>query len=73
MRKVKTTGSSWAHAYDNLQAALAEADGVNRTQIWLAEGVYRPDAGPGRTAGTEPLPFNSRTGSKSSAGFRDMN
>ncbi|MDC0157592.1 hypothetical protein OAK38_07510, partial [Verrucomicrobia bacterium] len=42
-------GTSWASAYDNLQAALAEADGVNRTQIWVAEGVYRPDVGPGQT------------------------
>ena len=69
----ENNGSSWTHAHVNLQAALAEADGVNRTQIWLAEGVYRPDVGPGRTAGTEPLPFNSRTGSKSSAGFRGTN
>jgi hypothetical protein len=42
-------GTSWVDAYDNLQAALAEADGVIRTQIWVAEGVYKPDFGPGQT------------------------
>lgn len=37
------TGSSWAFAFKDLQAALAAAQSGD--QIWIAEGVYRPTAG----------------------------
>ena len=66
----ENNGSSWAHAYDNLQAALAEADGVNRTQIWLAEGVYRPDVGPGRTAGDRTASFQLKNRLEIIGGFQ---
>jgi hypothetical protein len=38
---VASNGSDWGSAYGNLQTALAAA--VPGEQIWVAEGVYRPD------------------------------
>lgn len=36
-------GSSWAHAYSDLQSALTEAaTSTGPTQIWIAEGTYKP-------------------------------
>jgi hypothetical protein len=36
-------GSSWAHAYNNLQDALTRAAGMaGPTQIWIAQGTYKP-------------------------------
>ncbi len=40
-------GSSWGDAYLTLQDALAAA--ASGDQIWVAEGVYYPDAGVGQT------------------------
>ena len=45
-------GQSWAGAYQDLQAALDYVEGLNSDeitendvdQIWIAEGVYRPDS-----------------------------
>ena len=65
----ENNGSSWASAYDNLQAALAEADGVNRTQIWVAEGVYRPDVGPGQTEGDRNSTFQLKNRLEIIGGF----
>ena len=65
----ENNGTSWASAYDNLQAALAEADGVNRTQIWVAEGVYRPDVGPGQTEGDRNSTFQLKNRLEIIGGF----
>ncbi len=44
-------GSSWTNAFTDLADALALAPGCpNVTQIWVAEGTYRPTAGADRTA-----------------------
>lgn len=37
-------GSSWADAYRHLQSALAAA--VQSDEVWVAQGVYRPDYDP---------------------------
>ena len=63
-------GTSWASAYDNLQAALAEADGINRTQIWLTSGVYRPDVGPGQTEGQRNSTFQLKNRLEILGGFQ---
>ncbi len=46
------TGASWADAYPDVQDALDEARASNCSpdapcEIWVAEGVYRPDRGTG--------------------------
>lgn len=46
-------GSSWANAYDNLQSALAVADGTNPVEIWVKVGVYKPTTGATRTTAFE--------------------
>ena len=44
-------GTSWADAYTDLQDALAEAlNCPNVTQIWVAEGIYKPTSGTDRNA-----------------------
>jgi hypothetical protein len=42
-------GSSWVDAFNHLQDGLAAADGGS--EIWVAEGIYRPDANSGNPSG----------------------
>ncbi|MCB1227588.1 MAG: DUF1565 domain-containing protein, partial [Verrucomicrobiales bacterium] len=42
------SGSSWTDAFQTLQKALSIA--VAGDHIWIAEGTYHPDDGPGQTA-----------------------
>jgi len=48
-------GTSWEDAFVYLQDALAAAEPGN--EIWIAEGVYRPDQGGGVTAGDREARF----------------
>lgn len=42
------TGTSWADAYDDLQDALAVV--ANGSQVWIAEGTYKPSSTGDRNA-----------------------
>jgi hypothetical protein len=53
-------GSSWANAFGDVQSALAEA--VPGTEIWVAEGVYRPGSNRSDT-------FRCKNGVKLLGGF----
>jgi len=48
-------GTSWNDAFVYLQDALAAARPGD--QVWVAEGVYRPDQGAGRVLGSRDEAF----------------
>lgn len=48
-------GSAWAAAFTSLQDALATAGGG--VEIWVKQGVYKPDAGAGYTPGDRSATF----------------
>lgn len=61
------TGTSWADAFTDLQSALAAASAGD--QIWVAAGSYRPDEGPGQTAGNRQSTFAMVDGVELYGGF----
>jgi hypothetical protein len=60
-------GSSWANAFVFLQDALAVAE--DGDEIWLAEGVYRPDQGSRVSLGDRAASFELRHGVAIFGGF----
>ena len=67
-------GTSWADAYNYLQDALAVASSGD--EIWVAEGIYKPDQGNGITPGDRNATFqliNSVAVKGGYAGFRKPN
>lgn len=64
---VSSCGGSWATAYPTLQAALADA-GVG-IELWVAEGVYYPDEGPGQVGNSRVSTFGLKNGVKIYGGF----
>ncbi|HRX87232.1 MAG TPA: right-handed parallel beta-helix repeat-containing protein, partial [Phycisphaerae bacterium] len=42
-------GTDWAHAYADLQDALAQADGCQVSEVWVAAGTYFPGTDPADT------------------------
>ena len=58
-------GRTWATAYRYLQDALADANSSPKpVEVRVAQGVYRPDQGDGRTAGAVSASFVLRSGLK---------
>jgi len=48
-------GSIWSDAFNNLQDVLADASSGD--QIWVAQGIYKPDDGGGNTPGDRTATF----------------
>lgn len=60
-------GSSWAQAFRTVQKALQTA--APNSQIWVAAGTYKPDQGPGYTAGDRTASFIMGNGIALYGGF----
>lgn len=60
-------GRSWANAFANLQSALSSAR--NGDEVWIAEGRYFPDIGPGRIADSPSSRFEIPAGVGVFGGF----
>ena len=60
-------GTSWANAFKNLQDAIVQA--AQSDEIWVAQGVYRPDKGTGQTAGDRTATFKLKNGVKIYGGY----
>ena len=61
------SGTSWAEAFETLQMALTVAESSD--QIWVSEGVYYPDEGPGQIDNDRTSPFKPRNGIEIYGGF----
>ncbi|MHC4259885.1 MAG: right-handed parallel beta-helix repeat-containing protein [Planctomycetota bacterium] len=66
----RNDGSTWADAYNYLQDALADASSGD--EIWVAEGVYRPDQGRGITPGDRYATFKLKNDVAIYGGFRPI-
>ena len=60
-------GSSWTNAYIHLQDALNYAE--EGDEVWVAEGIYRPDLGDGLTPGDRTASFQLKSGVALYGGF----
>ncbi len=60
-------GSSWTDAYNYLQDALADANSGD--EIWVAEGIYKPDQGGGKTPGDRTATFQLINGVTLKGGY----
>lgn len=60
-------GACWSNAYDNMTDALAVAGPTS--QLWVAEGVYRPDVGTGVVDDDPTASFNIGSGVMVYGGF----
>jgi predicted outer membrane repeat protein len=63
----RNDGSKWMDALDNLQDALAVAKAGD--VIWVAQGIYMPDRGEGRTPGDRNASFKLVNGVSIFGGF----
>ena len=62
-----STGSSWIDAHTELQSAIQEA--VATDEIWVAQGSYYPDQGPGQSPGNRISTFTLPAGVGIYGGF----
>jgi hypothetical protein len=60
-------GSSWADAYNYLQDALVAA--LSGDEIWVAQGIYKPDQGIGITPGDRTVTFQLISGVAIKGGY----
>lgn len=60
-------GTSWADAFVHLQDALSVAESGD--EVWIAEGVYRPDAGLAMTPGDTAARFEVKGSVRLHGGF----
>jgi len=60
-------GSSWTDAYNYLQDALADANSGD--EIWVAEGIYKPDEGAGITPSDRTATFQLINGVTLKGGY----
>ena len=60
-------GLSWADAYNYLQDALADANSGD--EIWVAQGIYKPDQGIGITPGGRTATFQLKNGVTIKGGY----
>lgn len=63
-------GIEWATAFESLQDALDEADTIDDdVEIWVAEGIYKPDEGSSQTDDDPQSSFELRSGVSIYGGF----
>jgi len=60
-------GSRWADAFNYLQDALAVASSSD--EIWVAQGIYKPDEGVGITPGDREATFQLKNGVAVKGGY----
>lgn len=60
-------GSSWVDAYNCLQDGLAAA--TSGDEIWVAQGIYKPDQGDGITPGDRTAAFHLKNGVAIKGGY----
>jgi len=65
-------GLSWPTAYASLQDAIANAATVGNTEIRVAQGVYKPDQGAGRTPGDRMATFTLVSGLALKGGYAGL-
>ncbi len=66
-KNTTSNGMSWACAFNTLQEALYHADSGD--EIWLADGTYYPDEGPGQTDNDRASTFVLKEGVAIYGGF----
>jgi hypothetical protein len=63
-------GTSWENAYNFLQDALADANSSEKpVEIWVAQGIYKPDQGGGQTTGDRTATFKLINGVTLKGGY----
>jgi len=63
-------GQSWATAYKYLQDALADANSSTKpVEIWVAQGIYKPDQSGDQTPGDQTATFQLTNGLAIYGGF----
>jgi hypothetical protein len=66
-------GQSWQTAYKSLQDALADANSSAKPiEIRVAQGIYKPDQGSGKTPGDREAAFQLKTGVAIYGGFAGL-